>query len=168
MVEVNYSKSSLRPRLTPQQWRHLSPDARNTWNSLDTDAKNIILGQDKSRQQQVNVAQSGNSNNITENGETTTTIEEEFHDSVTDIPANSSLSDDNTILANFTQRKDLPPGHLQRLLSTPSTYDKHKQQSSNPSSKPKEIVLDGKRYRQINMSKTLYHHSHVTSKGELW
>ena len=49
--EVHYSRSSQRPRLTPQQWQQLSQNARNTWNMLDATSKNIILGHETTQRQ---------------------------------------------------------------------------------------------------------------------
>ena len=44
-----------------------------------------------------------------------------FYDSVAYLPNNDPIKEDNTILANMTQRKALPPGHLQRFLSSSNT-----------------------------------------------
>ena len=163
-IEANYSNSASRPQLNPQQWQQLSQDARNIWNSLDTNAKNIILGQGKTQQQQANTTHLGTMREPNGNGQSTAPNGGGHHNHKQEVTANVPAFNDNTILANFTQHKDLPPGNLQRLLSSSSTSgDKQTQQPSGTSSNPKEIVLDGKRYRQVNTSNIIYSHSRVTS-----
>ena len=77
-----------------------------------------------------------------------------------EVSTKVSPGNNSTILASFVQRKYLPPGHLRQLLSSSSTSDdKHKQQSLEVPCKTKEILLDCKRYWQVNTSKIMYSHS---------
>ena len=111
---------------------------------LDATSKNIILGHEttqrqqpgnplsrSSLEQQVNntlvgslQGSSGHGEELVGSPQCTSDHGEEvdgvrFHDTVTDIPDNST-QDDATILAHVTQHKNLPPGHLNRLLSSSS------------------------------------------------
>ena len=84
-----------------------------------------------------------------------------FHDSVTDLSNDDTTKDDNTILANMTQRKPLPPGYLQRLLSS---SNKASDNSVVTPPKFKEVIIDGKRFHEVNTENILYCHSHDREK----
>ena len=179
-LELNYTQASQRPRLNYKQWQQLSHDARNTWNLLDTESKTVILGHKTSQHRQANNTNvrlsteiephtepgGADHTNINEHGETVDGSL--FHDSLTEQPSEVATRGDNAILAHVTQRTDLPPGHLNRFLSSPSPPPNTRHNVGRPPPRRpntnNEIVLDGKRYRQVNVSNILYHHSHDTSK----
>ena len=66
------------------------------------------------------------------------------------------------MLACVAQRGRLPPGHVQRLLSplmnSPATN------GNSPSADNDKIILNGKKYRAVNLAKTVYYHSHVSKQ----
>ena len=147
---------------------------------LDTESKNVIPGHKTSQHLQANRTnvhfsteiesntESGgaNHNNINEHGET---VDGRLsHDSLMEQPSEGATRGDNAILAHVPQRMDLPPGHLNRFLSSPSPPPNTRHNvRRTPPRRPNnntDIVLDGKRYRQVNVSNILYHHSHDTSK----
>ena len=76
-----------------------------------------------------------------------------FSDSSEHTPDSRSSSRDpsHTLLAHLTKRTPLPPGDLQRVLS--STIKKPK--STIPFS-TNDLTINGKVYRQINMANTVY------------
>ncbi len=125
------------------------------------------MGSDNKRpqQQQANVMFQIDPNNTTDKEQTVINNDDQFHDSITNVQNIDSSPDDNTILAHVTQHKALPPGHLHRFLSS-SIKGNNKPPPSSNSSTSKEIILNGKTYRQVNVSKILYHHSHLTFKKE--
>ena len=59
----------------------------------------------------------------------------------------------------MTQRKQLPPGHLHRVLSSSQSDSK----TSSTASSATEVTIDGKRYREVNMTKVRYCHSHSST-----
>ena len=73
-----------------------------------------------------------------------------------------SLSEDNKILAHVTQQKNLPPGHLHRLLSS-SMNNNNKDESTNSGKLSTEINIDGKFYCQVNYSNIIYYYSEVVA-----
>ena len=175
-LEAYYSNS----RLSSQQWRNLSDDAKAMWISMDNESKRIILdnkslsdGRISRRNQGRQPHQRKSDRSVllheTQGDGPDNNIEvshnETSQDTHADVENNGSSDNDNTILANMTQHKQLPPGHLQRFLS-PSSGTKDRKQSQK--STPKEVTIDGKRYREVHMAKSLYCFSHVRdSRGAL-
>jgi hypothetical protein len=75
------------------------------------------------------------------------------HSAKDDIaPGNTSNrqtdSSGDQLLAHMTKRTPLPPGNIQRVLST--TMSKSSRNTRN------EITVNGKQYRSVNMAKTIY------------
>ena len=162
-VEAYSTQLDVTPRLSNEKWAKLSLTAKKTWNLLDAHSKGIILGQQQksqlqsatSQKRQVNFALEENVGSSQDPQD-----KDKFHDSMTGALDKDSPLEDNKLLAHVTQQKNLPPGHLHRLLS--SSMNNSNKIESTPNGKPyTEINIDGKLYRQVNYSKIIYCHSEV-------
>ena len=151
------------PRLTREQWHKLPDDAKKTWDLLSDDAKKIILQpppppapnpqrqrppptpprrhlNEHDIQHLVSCLHDlcGGSSTIDTNLSTIAATSE--HEATTTDDSNQDQEDDNKLLAHVTNQKKLPPGDIKRLLS----------QKTNSSSKPREVNINGVKYREVN------------------
>ena len=173
-LEAYYSQANNRPRLPKSKWDKLSDNAKRAWIALDIESKRIILGTDASstthqdgaiqRQgstRRVQFHATHDDQGITDDNNTDT---DKFYDASSGPNNDDTSPSDDAILAHMTQRKQLPPGHLHRVLS--STQSDSKTSSAAPSTN--EVTIDGKLYREVNMAKVRYCHSHSrTRRGAL-
>ena len=171
------TKNNFRPSMTRDQWNSLSAEEKVTWDSFSPQTKATILGYKKppvnrnSTQQRVNLhdisaadylcmlhTQSQQPEAADDKSTSSTTSNDEYFDSNTDIEGTSSPPPDNTGLLAYATKQSLPPGDLRRVLSTTSTTKTQKKQS-RPSSQPSvtsttlanTLTIDGKVYRQVNI-----------------
>jgi len=154
------------PQLTGQQWKSLHPDARVTWDQLPDEAKGIILGMRKPSNRR-----SANLHDISAYDFIQANLHElQLDDSndtgnfLTDesVPGGRSpMGDDtgNELLA-FLSKQQAPnhPGHLVNVLSTSASKSSQgskylpRARARTPSpTKDNEIVVNSKKYRQVNV-----------------
>jgi hypothetical protein len=163
------------PRLSKDQWERLSEDARRRWDKFPPETKHIIL-EAKSRPRPP--ARRANLHDLTRSDldgiDTFDFLQAHLHELSLDTPASGNGSDitpltepssmpdqgSNTsdasksvLLAHLTKRTNLPPGDLQRVLS--SSINKPKG-SSSVTMKSSDININGKQYREVSMTNTLY------------
>jgi hypothetical protein len=157
------------PRLSKDQWFRLPKDAQGKWDELTPEAKHIIL-ESKTRYQRPPPPRKANLHELTrsdlEGIDTYEFIQAHMHefqsnqrtsdassDITPDVPSSEPPSGDSKqlLLTHMTKRTTLPPGDLQRVLS--SSINK----SSTPGpSHAKDINISGKVLRQVNTANTIY------------
>jgi hypothetical protein len=161
------------PRLSKDQWTRLPPEAHTKWDELSPESKHIIL-EAKTRHSHPRPPWKANLHDITcadlDNVAAYNFIQAHLHElqsdhtpsTISEPASNDSLGsspDDRTLnvndfrklLAHLTKRTALPPGDLQRALS--SSIKKPNTTIPPPAT---NININGKTYRQVNMARTLY------------
>jgi hypothetical protein len=161
------------PRLSKDQWTCLPPEAHTKRDELSPESKHIIL-EAKTRHSHPRPPRKANLHDITraylDNVAAYDFIQAHLHELQTDDtpstlsePASNDSSghspddctlnvdDSRKLLAHLTKRTTLPPGDLQRVLS--SSINKPKTTIPPPNT---DIHINGKTYRQVNTAKTLY------------
>ena len=161
------------PHLSGQQWRSLHPDARATWDLLPDDAKAIILGTCKAPgKRSVNLHEISAFDFIQANLHDMQMGSNHDPDNPSPAPdespkddANSAVDDGSIELLAFLTKQQPPthPGHLASVLSTSMSKSSqggkflNKPHSCTPSPpKGNEIVVNGKKYWQVNTHKIHY------------
>ena len=166
---ANHSTSNV--RLPGPQWYELSTEARDLWQSLSEADKAIILGSNKTnpppsshRTQRTPSSHhsSGSSHPSKKISSYVHEIAIEDEDPIT-VSDTSLDHDDPTdasnavLLANVTKQKrtwsqprgsDLPPSDIRKVLSNENT----RKDSGHGNETPKELVIDGTRYRAVNVA----------------
>ena len=164
ITEVNYA------RLNLQQWNKLSNESKHIWDTLDNESKRIIPEFTKLPDRQRGQRGPTHSQNSAsdrkvqfhdlEGDMSNGTVDQHpdvFHDAIAEQPTCHTLNDDCTILANMKKCHQLPPGHLQWFLSSSLNANQAKEMAPT---KTKDIILDGKHYREVAMCNIRYCHSH--------
>jgi hypothetical protein len=158
------------PRLSKDQWTCLPSDARTKWDELSPESKHIIL--EAKTRNQPRPPRKTNLHELTR-GDVNNAVAYDFiqahlHDlqlteNTDEPPSYNPVSNDRTsgppnhgpdskvLMAHLTKRTPLPPGDLQRVLS--SSINKTKTTIPPASG---DISLNGKTYREVNMAKTIY------------
>jgi len=153
----------MKPHLSIQQWHSLQPEAHTTWNLLLDEAKAIILGLCKDPGKQT-----VNLHNISAYDFLQVNLHESLPDDNGDsieilldpnkdqADADPQLDKDtSTVLLAFLskQKSTAHPGHLANILSTSKSKNtKGARFMTKPNtslSKDNEIVINGKRYHQV-------------------
>ncbi len=160
----------MKPRLSIQQWHSLEPEARATWDLLLDEAKAIILGLRKDPGKRA-----VNPHNISAYD----FLQANFHESLTEendnsiepppdpnedlVDADPQLDEDtSTALLAFLskQKSTVHPGHLANVLSTSKSKNakgaRFMPKSDTDSTKSKEIMINGKKYRQVQSHRIYY------------
>ncbi len=159
-----------KPCLSIQQWHSLEPEARATWDLLSAEAKAIILGVCKDPgKRTVNLHSISAYNFLQANFHEN--LQDDNGDSIEIPPApnedqandNPQLNEDtSTALLAFLskQKSNAHPGHLANVLSTSKTKNakgaKFMTKSDASSHKDDEIVINGKKYHQVQSHHVYY------------
>jgi len=157
--------TSHKPCLSIQQWHSLQPEAHATWDLLSDEAKAIILGLHKDPGKcTVNL------HNVSAFDFLLANLHEHLLDVIKDPvdiapepdddhgDAGSQLNEDtSTVLLAFLskQKSAMHPGHLANVLSTSKNKNakgaRFKTNSDASSPKDDKIVINGKRYHQVQV-----------------
>ena len=171
-----------RPRLTGQQWHSLDPEARVIWDQLSDEAKAIILGLKKDPgKRSANLHSISAYDFLQANMHSIQLEDTDDFDNTPPDPdddhgnADAQVDDDSTELLAFLTRQQgtSHPGHLANVLSTskPKSAKAVKFAAKPPPGPPtapkaEEIVVNGKKYRQIQKHQILYSvSSHKSQKA---
>jgi hypothetical protein len=161
------------PRLSKDQWSCLPPEAHTKWDELSPESKHIIM-EAKIRHSHPRPPRKANLHDITradlDNVAAYDFIQAHLHElQMDDTPSTLSepasnyssghspndrtlnVDDSQKLLAHLTKCTTLPPGDLQRVLS--SSINNPKTIIPPPNT---DIHINGKTYRQVNTAKTLY------------
>lgn len=160
--------------IPPSKWQELSSEARELWQSLLATDRAIILGA-STNSGSASVPRSSRPNSAGQCQPACSTsnphlssylskvaIKDKDPDPVplahNDPPDTPPAEPDTVLLANVTKQKrtwmqphgsDLPPSDIRKVLSNDNTHAG----TSSPTTSPKELVVDGTRYRAVNMAR---------------
>jgi len=163
------TRSSQKPHLSFQQWKSLQPEACATWDLLSDEAKAIILGLRKDPgKRTVNLHDISAFDFLQANFHS---LQDEDGDPV-EIPpdpdedqADSAPQlDEDTVTALLAflskQKSAAHPGHLANVLSTSKNKNakgaRFMPKSDVSAPKDDEIVINGKKYRQVQSHRIHY------------
>ena len=174
------NKKSFKPfeptnRLSSDQWHRLSTDEQQIWDQLPQKAKAIIL--ERRFDNRTSVAhpprpRTANLHDISaydyvmanlhdlrmgSDGDVNLTSQSTMDhvDSAENNKTNDNFDpDESPILAHLTQRKEIPPGDLRRVLA--KTMNHARKPPTKIIDDQDEITLNGKKYRSINFQKLIY------------
>ena len=152
---------SFQPSMSKEKWEALSPDEQKAWDTLSDKAKATILGYGMPQRppptptpRHINLTDISDADYFRlvaqhqqqASAHANPPIPEEAPSTPTETdvisPAPATDSDSSTSLLACATRRSAPPGDIRRVLGTP------------PSTKPvanDEMVINGKRYRRINV-----------------
>lgn len=167
------------PSMPRDVWKSLSEKEQQAWDTMSSQSKAAILAL-KSRSSQTSQAHTSapspnRSVNVHESNDDVEDDPDEPNDNATDSQGDEGES---TRLVQFATTQTASPGDIRRVLSSQSS------RSSRPTSRPpirsnsnsnnisnrnkeaNEVVIDGKRYRQINMHERVTYNvsNHKASK----
>ena len=162
-------KRAYKPRLARDQWYALSPEDQSAWDKISDKGKTTILnkattnqipGNAPLRSIQKHAQEMGSDGdvNLGQNNEDSQDTDI-FHDTIAEHDQNEVQDDDNVLLAHATDRhKQVHPASMARFLSKSSNMKgKSKDKPATTfAAHNNEITLDGKRYRQVNMTNVTY------------
>jgi hypothetical protein len=161
LVEVNKANFLQGPRLQKQQWDRLTEHEQTAWDTFTNEGKKIVLEQRKPSERPPRPPTGANFHEISaydyleayNHGLSARTDNSKTASDITgDAPSHKADPDphdeDNTLLAHMTKRVRLPPGDIQRVLS--STMSKGSKTEGD------ELTINGKKYRSVNMTRTVY------------
>ena len=148
------------------RWSRLSKDARMTWDTLSAGDKKIILGIESRAPPPT--PRKSNLHEITAYDFITANLHDLRLGSEGDVDdadnepesPRDSPSEDATLLANATKREKLSPADLRRVLSSSVSRYAGK---PNDDHSTKEMIVDGKKFRQINVAQTYRVSEHKTA-----
>jgi hypothetical protein len=155
------------PRLQKQQWDRLGEHTQGVWDTLSNESKKVILEQRRPTERPPRTPNISDNTNPSANLHEISAydyLEAYNHglDSRSDNKQDSSVPTDNSegnggdtekgernpLLAHMTKRVRLPPGDIQRVLST--TLSKPSKTGDE------EITVNGKPYHFVHMARTIY------------
>jgi hypothetical protein len=147
-------------RLPNDKWSQLNSEDRNTWNSLSRETKAIILG----LQPTGNPVPQYHKPFIKDRSSMLHEISAyDLLSSMSETPpetpgSNEDSQDSDTLLAHATSiRRDISPADICKVISSVKTPHKTKEKESC-------VTIDGKKYRQCNMSQTYHVLNHTRQK----
>ena len=167
VIEAHFHDRSA--NMSRERWKRLSAETRTKWDEISAEDKKIILG--ISSKPPPPTPRKANLHEISAYD----FIEANIHDlrlgsegDVDDADKEPESHDDSpseeaTLLAHATKREELSPADLRRVLSSTAARNPRKPEGDRPN---KEVIIDGKKFRQVNVARTYRVSAHETALYE--